>query len=287
MDAGGTVPSMVDLDAAIGFVIARGDQVDRARLSWLRSELPPDPETIARVEMGQGKLGGWPAYWGGDTPSIDATCFRLAELDDLGALDRPAARAAVAWLVSRQRPDGTWQEDEALADTAPPWATPGDPEAGVYLTANAGFWLAVAGPPTQLSLSGPAASASSTETNSHAEVVARATQAFRAAMRPDGTWPSFLVAGWLGGAMLFKTGWFYEAAQIQVVLAARMPEMSPADVAWLSASFRRAGLTTDDFVLQSARQRLAETQRSDGGWPSDDGEAFDVHTTLAAIRGMR
>ena len=25
----------------------------------------------------------------------------------------------------------------------------------------------------------------------------------------------------------------------------------------------------------------------DGGWPSDDGDAFDVHTTLAAIRGLR
>jgi hypothetical protein len=269
---------MVDIDSAIGFVVARGDQVDRARLSWLRSELPPSPDMVDKVEMGQSTGGGWPAFWGGDKPSIDATCFRLAELDDLGALERPAARAAIAWLATRQRPDGTWQEDESLAGTAPPWATPGDPEATIYLTANAGFWLCVAGPPVPLP---------SPEASQHAEVLARATQAFRAALRPDGTWPSFLVAGWLGAAMLFKTGWFYEAAQIQVVLANRMPEMSAADVAWLSASFRRVGLSNEDFVLQKARARLAETQRSDGGWPSDDGDAFDVHTTLAAIRGMR
>jgi hypothetical protein len=269
---------MVDLDAAIGFVVARGDQVDRARLSWLRSELPPPPALMEKVELGQSRSGGWPAFWGGDTPSIDATCFRLTELDDLGGLTRPAARAAIGWLATKQRPDGTWQEAPELADTAPPWAMPGDPEAGLYLTANVGYWLAVAGPP------GPP---ESPEAHRHAEVLARATQAFRAAMRPDGTWPSYLIAGWLGGAMLFKTGWFYEAAQIQVVLAGRMPELSPANAAALSAAFRRVGLTHDDFVLQAAGKRLSDTQRVDGGWPSDDGEAFDVHTTLAAIRGMR
>lgn len=225
--------------------------------------------------MGRSPSGGWPAFWSSEVPSIDATCFRLAELDDLGALHRPAARAALSWLASRQRPDGTWQEDDALADTAPTWATPGDPEAGIYLTANVGFWLAVAG------------KAGDEINNPYAEVVARATQAFRAAMRPDGTWPSYLVAGWLGAGMLFHAGWFYEAAQIQVVLAERMPDMSAADVAWLSAVLRRAGLSKEDFVLAAASKRLATTQRSDGGWPSDDGDAFDVHTTLAAIRGMR
>jgi hypothetical protein len=266
---------VVDIDAAIGFVVARGDKVDRARLSWLRSELPPAPDLLAKVEMGQSRSGGWPAFWSSDVASIDASCFRLAEIDDLGGLGREPARRAIAWLAGSQRPDGFWQEDASLADTAPPWATPGDPEAALYVTANAGFWMVVAGPPT------PA------DAPRHAEVIARATQAFRAAMRPDGSWPSFLVAGWLGAAMLFKTGWFYEAAQIQVILASRIPEMSAADVAWLSAAFRRVGISADDFVLAAARKRLAETQRTDGGWSSDDGDAFDVHTTLMAIRGMR
>jgi hypothetical protein len=269
---------VIDIEAAIGFVVARGDQVDRARLSWLRSDLPPEPDIVARVEMGAAPGGGWPAFWSSEVASLDATCFRLAELDDLGATGRPAARAALNWLASRQRPDGTWQEDEALADTAPPWATPGDPEATLYLTASVGFWLAM--------LDEPNAPASA-ETNRVGEAVARATQAFRAALRPDGTWPSFLVAGWMGASLLFKTGWFYEAAQVQVVLGQRIPDMTAADVAWLSAAFRRAGLSAEDHVMVAARRRLGETQRSDGGWSSDDGDAFDVHTTLAAIRGMR
>ena len=186
---------MADIDGAIGYVVAHGDPVDRARLSYLRSGAAPPPEAVAKAEMGQAPGGGWPAFWAGDTASVDATCFRLAELDDLGALDREPARKALAWLAARQRPDGTWEEDASLADAAPVWARPGDPEARLYLTANAGFWLA--------------------------------------------------------------------------------------------AAMRRVGLGSDDWLLTAARKRLTETQRSDGGWPSDDGPAFDVHTTLTAIRALR
>jgi hypothetical protein len=279
---------MVDIDAAIGFVVAHGDPVDRARLSWLRSGIAPPAEVLAKAEMGQAPDGGWPAFWAGDVASIDATCFRLAELDDLGALDRPPARRALDWLATRQRPDGTWEEDESLTDTAPAWATPGDPEARLYVTANAGFWLAVSAVP-----SGPATVPSNgpveptAESNNRAEVVARATQAFRAAMREDGSWPSFLVAGWLGGALLHHAGWYYEAAQIQVILADRIPDLSGADTAWLGAAMRRVGVSGTDWLMAAVRKRLSETQRGDGGWSSDDGTAFDVHTTLMAIRALR
>src|SRR6266545_1687295 len=192
---------MADLDAAIGYVVAHGDPVDRARLSWLRSGIAPPSEVLDKVELGQRPDGGWPAFWAGNVASVDATCFRLAEIDDLGGLSRPAARKALRWLARRQRPDGTWQEDESLAGSAPPWAEPGSEEAGLYLTTNAAFWLTVGDPDKE-----------------HAATVARAVEAFRASLRPDGTWPSFLVTGWLGAALLYHLGWFYEAAQIQMTL---------------------------------------------------------------------
>lgn len=269
---------MVDIDAAIGFVVARGDSVDRARLSWLRSGHRPTPDVVEKAEAGQTSGGGWPAFWAGDVASVDATCFRLAELDDLDALGRPAARRALAWLATRQRPDGTWEESSALADFAPPWAMPGDPEARLFLTVNAAYSLAIAG---------PADPAPSAEANALAEVVARATQTFRASIRENGTWPSYLATGWLGAALLYQAGWFYEAAQIQVVLGERVPDMSPADAAWMASSLRRVGMSADDWLLVAARKRLTETQRTDGGWPSDDGPNFDVHATLAAIRACR
>jgi len=258
---------VVDLDAAIGFVVAKGDPVDRARLSYLRAGNLPGEELLHGCEAGQTLVGGWPAFYSGRTPSIDATCFRLALLDDLGALGRQPARSAVHWLSSRQRPEGTWQEDESLAADAPPWARPGDPEATLYLTANAAFWLAVSG--------------------DYRDNAQRAAEVIRDSLSLDGTWPSYLVTGWLGAAVLHRQEMFYDAARMQVVLTDRMAELSAGDAAWLAASLRRVGVSTDDWTLTAARRRLAETQRSDGGWTSDDGEAFDVNVTLQAIRACR
>jgi hypothetical protein len=278
----GSLRGVVDLEAAIGFVIARGDPVERARLAWLRNGTHPSPGVLGHVEDGQKREGGWPPRVGGPTPSVDATCFRLAELDDLGALGRPAARRALDWLATRQRADGTWEEDPALASEAPPWATPGDPEARLFVTANAAFWLTVAGldaraaGPLDLRVGGV-----------YAGVVSGGARAVAQSLRDDGSWPSFLITGFLGAAVLYRQHMFYEAAKMQTVLNDRLPDMSPGDVAWLAATLRRVGVPEDDRLLVAARGRLSKTQRSDGGWPSDDGGPFDVHTTLRAIRACR
>jgi hypothetical protein len=273
---------MVDVEAAIGYVVAHGDEVDRARLGWLCSRTLPTEDLLDKVESGQAVRGGWPALWDSRVASIYATCFRLAELDDLGALGRPAARQALTWLAGRQRQDGTWEEDASLAAVAPSWARPGDAEARLYLTAAAGFWLAVSGPPP----GGSTGWGVQAPVNEFADMVELGVTAFKGMLNPDGSWPSYLAAGWLGGAMLYYLGHFYESAQIQVVLAERVPELSPADTASLVAVMRRVGMSGEDWLLASARQRLDETQRTDGGWDSDDGVAFNVHTTLAAIRAV-
>jgi hypothetical protein len=276
------VTAVVDLDAAIGFVVAHGDTVDRARLSRLRTGAPVPPELLDAAESGQAPGGGWPAVLDGEVASVDATCYRLAELDDLGALGRPAARHALDWLAAHQLPDGGWDEDPSLAGFAPEWATPGDPEARLFLTANAGFWLTVAG--LDARAAGPL---DHRVGGAYAGVVQSAAQALAAQLAPDGSWPSFLPAGWLAAAVLHRQQMYYESARIQAVLADRIPEMSPADVAWLAATLRRVDVGEEQWLLVSARRRLADTQRSDGGWDSDDGHQFDVHTTLRAIRACR
>ncbi|GAB3072330.1 prenyltransferase/squalene oxidase repeat-containing protein [Micromonospora schwarzwaldensis] len=273
---------MVDLEAAIGFVVAHGDAVDRARLSRLRSGAPVPPQVLDAAESGQVPGGGWPAVLDGDVASVDATCFRLAELDDLGALGRPAARHALDWLAAGQLADGGWDEHLSLAGFAPEWATPGDPEARFYLTAGAGFWLTVAG--LDARAAGPL---DHRVGGAYAGVVQAAAHTLAAQLASDGTWPSFLPAGWLAAAVLHRQRMYHESARIQAVLADRIPEMSPADVAWLAATLRRVEVGEEQWLLVSARRRLAETQRSDGGWDSDDGRQFDVHTTLRAIRACR
>nr|WP_326564709.1 prenyltransferase/squalene oxidase repeat-containing protein [Micromonospora peucetia] len=278
----GSVAAVVDIEAAVGFVVAHGDAVDRARLSWLRTGAQPPPGLLDDAEVGQTLDGGWPATLDGTVSSVDATCFRLSELDDLGALGRPAARRALDWLATRQLPDGGWAEDPALADVAPDWARPGDPEAGFHLTANAGFWLTVAGLDAR-----PSGPLDHRVGGAYAGVVQAAAQSLVARLRPDGRWPSFLPAGWLSAAVLYRQEMFHEAARIQVILAERMPELSPGDAAWLAATLRRVGIDGQDWLLARAWRRLTETQRSDGGWESDDGRQFDVHSTLSVIRSCR
>ena len=250
---------MVDLDAAIGYVVAHGDAVDRARLAWLRTGQSHRQMCWRRPRSASRPTAAGRRCWGADVASVDATCFRLAELDDLGA-HRPArGPPGPGWLGRSQRPDGMWEEDASLAGIAPPWAQPGDDEAKLYLTTNAAYWLVVGGP--------------NNGDDQHATRVARAAEAFRASLRPDGSWPSFLVTGWLGCAVLYHLGWFYESAQIQVALADRVPQMTAADTASLYSALRRVGMSPEDWLLSAARKRLNETQRSDGGWESDDGAA--------------
>lgn len=264
---------MVDIDAAIGYVVARGDAVDRARLSHLRTGAAPSEEIFDHVERGQTPEGGWPAQPDEPVPSIDATCFRLAELDDLSGLTRPTAVRALRWLAARQRLDGCWEEDRALASSAPPWATPGDPEARFYLTANAAFWLSV--------------TSGSMDESPYQTNLERAGRAILDNVDDNGTWPGFLVSGWLAGAVLHRCGWFYEAARVFGVLGDRVATMSASDVAMMTAALRRAGINPEDSLMVAARQRLTETQRPDGAWPSDDAPTFDVHTTLTALRALR
>jgi hypothetical protein len=272
----------VDLAAAIGFVVAHGDDVDRARLAYLRTGAAPQAELLDGVEAGRIDGAGWPDRQGGEVASIDATCFRFAELDDLGAAGRPAARRALDWLAATQRPDGTWEEDEALADDAPSWARPGDLAARLYLTANAAFWLSAAGLAAR-----PGGPMDTRVGGAYAGVVRGAAEAVAGSLREDGSWPSFLVTGWLGSAVLFGQRRFFESARMRLVLADRLSDMSPADVAWLACALRRLDVDEGDSLLVAARRRLAETQRTDGCWPSDDAEAFTVHTTLTAIRACR
>lgn len=275
--AGGSVTVVVDIDAAIGYVVAHGDAVERARLSYLRARQQPVPAVVDRIVAGQLAGGGWPASTDGPIPSVDATCFRLNELDDLGGLHGEPVDRALAWLAGVQRGDGTWQEDEALAPEAPAWAMPGDPEATLYLTSLAGFWLTVAEVEVHPHLDVPAR---------YGPTLALAARWLVAQLRPDGTWPSYLAAGWHAAGLLHGQQYFYESARVQLVLGDRLPDMEPADVASMAAALRRVNFG-DDWLLQSARKRLGETQRSDGGWDSAEGPNFDVNTTLTVLRACR
>jgi hypothetical protein len=88
--------------------------------------------------------GGWSPFWATDYSSLDATCYRLAQAEQMGytAPDEPALRRALQFFVHRQQRDGSLEEETGKAGAVPNWAKPGDQAVKLYLTANCGYWLA-------------------------------------------------------------------------------------------------------------------------------------------------
>jgi hypothetical protein len=241
---------MADLRRALEFVEANGDALERARARALLDGNPPPRDVLAELEKAQNADGGWPAFWSGGRSSVDATCFRLAQLDDLAPAGDKLAGRALACLIARRRSDGTWEEAEAVAGSGPPWVVPGNEAARLYLTANCAYWLRDE----------------------------RAASYLAAAVGRDGRLPGPLQAHWLAAAVLEDAGRHDDAERVFAYLETRVGDLGPSGLGWLAITVPHTR------VAAQARERLERLQRDDGGWSSEDGAMFDVEATLAAIR---
>jgi len=238
----------MDLVSAAAFVEADGNPLDRARLrALLHGETAP-PEALPRANDD----GGFSAFWSGEDSSLDATCFMLDRLSDLGDEAATIRARAILFLQAHRHRDGWWEEDASLAERAPPSARAGDEAATVYLTANCGFWCDNA----------------------------RAADWLATRVAPDGRLPSFVQAHWLAAALLRRHA---HAAAFPLVrhLAGRVGELGPAALAWLASTLPA------EPVGAVARMLLTGRQEPDGRWRSEDGEAFDAAATVAAVRVLR
>lgn len=132
---------MTDVDRAIAFVHRQGTPVEQARLDYLLHGTLLSPAIAQQLFAGQRRDGGWPPFWQPEYSSLDATCLRLAQAEQLGLLTTEPVGKALSFLLERQGADGSWQEDRSVVAFAPPWAKPGDLAATLYLTANCCYWL--------------------------------------------------------------------------------------------------------------------------------------------------
>jgi hypothetical protein len=253
----------MNIQAAISFVRANGDPVERARLDYLLIGTPPDRVIVRQLFAGQRADGGWNPFWAPDYSSLDATCFRLAQAEQFGlTAQEPAVRDALTFLAQRQRDDGSWEEDERVAQFTPLWAAPGNLAARLYLTANCGFWLA---------------------TLMEVQVKAiRAADYLQKYLADDGQLPTFLHAHWLAAGLLYRVGW-KEAAQVLNYLERQLPALPASNLAWLLSTLLQAGIPSSEFIIEQAASLLEHLQENDGRWQSEDGPERDVHATLESL----
>jgi len=142
------VPAPVDVEGALGYVRAHGSPRDRAFLKvLLRAEL--SDEDLSAATALQNPDGGFRApEVAGAGSVVGQTAAAVIRLCALGAEEYGTTQAAADFLLHRQRPDGRWGEDEALAGSGPPaYFRPGSEDVEAWETAAACVALLALGLP--------------------------------------------------------------------------------------------------------------------------------------------
>ena len=257
-----------DLQPATDYVQRHGTPIERARLRHLLYGDPVPDDAREQFERSQRSDGGWAAFWAPDYSSLDATCYQLAMADQLGIGSRSLMVVdAVRFLVERQHLDGSWEEDPVEAENAPIWARPGDTAAGLYVTANCAFWVAMTG------LVPSAAHDAATYLSFH--------------VGENGALPSFPHAHWLATAVWRHQGMEDEAGKGLAYLRGRVPELSAGNLAWMILALHQGGVAAGDETISAAADRLIELRDPAGHWPSDEEANNSVHVTIEAIRALQ
>ncbi|MEO6063636.1 MAG: GNAT family N-acetyltransferase [Thermoflexales bacterium] len=257
--------SDIGFSRAIALVVRDGNALEQVELAYLLrgSALSEDARRALLTE--QREDGGWTPPWieanALNYSGIGATCLRLARAWACGfPADTPEIRSAVRFLVARQGGDGAFEEDISVAAVAPDWLKPGNPSARAYVTANAGFWLAMLGERG-------------------------------AAVRAEGA-----LAREAGDADYAQTRWLRAALRWRLLgrerrdhdldaLGDALPGFDAGDLAWMLQTLMTAGLPAFSSVAEAGVARLIGLRGGFGAW--ERGGAPSVRLTLDALGALR
>ena len=189
--------------------------------------------------------GGFQPFWAEAYSGLDATCYQLTQMEQLGLLSTPLFRRAIEFFVSRQHDSGYWEEDQSQADFAPPWIQPGDMAGQIYLTANCGFWVALA------SKSGTGFEASSESS------LERGVHFLQENL--EGKWDKqYPHTVWLVCGLALLT---QQEAWVKLGVSdlyAKLSSLTPNQLTWMGITLRNAGLADETPLLKQTRARLID-----------------------------
>lgn len=248
-----------------------GTEMERARLRGILGRPRPDTKIIRAIEARQNEDGGFPHQMtSGRLSTIDATATTLEWLWDLGLAESPYVERACTYLLSTQRPDGAWDEPPGLLRySPPPRLLPGDPRVRCRATALVAFWLARAG--------------------YRDDVTRRAVDYTAARQAPDGRVLGFRETTWLlaaASSLLDGPASAVTVRALESLAAVPDARWSVGALAGMLDCLGVAGLSRSVAVIARGIDRLRVLVRPDGAWLSEEGEAYHMDVTLAALRAL-
>ena len=261
-----------DWRLTIACIDQSGNEMERARLRGLLGRTRPDAKILRALEVLQNEDGGFPGELVQGRPSsVEATVLVFGWMQDLSMLALPQGQRAVTYLLTAQRPDGTWDESPGLLRYAPsPHLVPGDPRVQALCTALAASWLALLG-----------------YRQDHA--VTRALAWLRARQAADGRFLGFLRTTWAAAAafrLVEGAGSSTSARAVEALTGVGDDRWYPGALAGMLACLAEAGVPASVAVIRRGLQRLWGLARPDGSWSSEDGDAHTVEVTLSALRAL-
>lgn len=252
----------MNLSKSIDYVRANSKKsFDHARLEFILYGTLPENEELNEIIDTQRTDGSWSPFWAPDKSSIDATCYRLALLEQVGVRNHFIIDRSMEYLSKQINGFGYFEEDNSLVDICPPWAKPGDLKARLYITANCAFWI-----------------------NYYTTSLDKGVVSYLLEHSMDGRVNSFLHTKWLIGGLLLSLGFDKESKIVLQTLYEQIDEMSSDNLSWLINTLIVSGIDSNEDIIKSSATRLASLINDDGSWSSDDGTWKDVHTTLEALR---